>query len=60
MGLGMANDAFKFTRTLEFEGHGEADAWLASLTSSADGGNETSSSASVDSGSAAPRRTTVP
>ena len=34
MGLGMANDAFKFTRSLEFEGHGEADTWLESLASS--------------------------
>lgn len=30
-GLGTANDAFRFTRRLEFEGVGAADAWLASL-----------------------------
>jgi hypothetical protein len=30
-GLGLANDAFRFTRRLEFEGIGVADEWLASL-----------------------------
>jgi hypothetical protein len=30
-GLGLANDAFRFTRSLEFEGIGAADEWLASL-----------------------------
>lgn len=30
-GLGLANDAFRFVRRLEFEGVGAAEAWLASL-----------------------------